>query len=677
MSNNRLELARASTSPTASSIVIDRTLQEESGGNNRQLQRQPVSSTAAPHPLATDFPNRSQYTPPYTPSRSHTDSSTFPLGEGAPVEAVVEILCPQAQASKASAHDASTRFPQSLAPPGQVDTPGTKKATDPDPVENAVEGQPKDLGTRQMDPTRIGTSPSVHGSRSKTHSPTHSPTQGHPPMIEINSRRDYSHHSLHREVEYTSYRHNGNQPSYYSPDRNPVRGLSKDPDHRAGSGRGRSPSPKSLVDDDEQVDDLDHDVSITLTNHARSQSSSSISGIESRRESLSRSQSRDVTSSHVHHRRGYTPPRMNTQPQSQWTRPTSPVHTADASYHEANETPPATRAGGRGSLASRLDIAWTRKKGPTSTMPHSQAEVPIARSPPTYRFGKLRSEDYGADGRQTRRRLQDRIDGNQTGSKFGLRCPYSHKVNGANDCHDKNQPHPGYTSDEWRDIMEYVQRFGHAPPQWTKDGCVYHPSFKPPEGLKPPENFKPAESSQPRSHPLNPFNMAPAAQGTDRYIPPPTPPVSQQTPMAIPYPQSAPMPVPMPTPSFSSGPPPHSYPLRHAHIGASHPNPFDTSGTFGARPALKKRRTGPKGQFRPVDGDYGPQQTQSYQWTPQSIPPPNWSQQPPSNPPVPVGRPNHIRQTHRPNPNMFHNQQGQSPLPPHIRRKRNYDQHFE
>jgi hypothetical protein len=87
--------------------------------------------------------------------------------------------------------------------------------------------------------------------------------------------------------------------------------------------------------------------------------------------------------------------------------------------------------------------------------------------------------------------------------------------------------------------MEYVQRFGHAPPQLTKEGCVYHPSFKPPEGLKPPENFKPPESSQPRSHPLNPFNMAPAAQGTDRYIPPPTPPVPQQPPMAIPYPQPA------------------------------------------------------------------------------------------------------------------------------------------
>src|SRR5258706_4681470 len=71
MSNNRLELARPLTSSAASSVVIDGTLQEESGGNNRQPQRQPMSSTA-------EFPNRSQYTPPYTPGRSHTDSTTFP-----------------------------------------------------------------------------------------------------------------------------------------------------------------------------------------------------------------------------------------------------------------------------------------------------------------------------------------------------------------------------------------------------------------------------------------------------------------------------------------------------------------------------------------------------------------------------------------------------------------------
>jgi hypothetical protein len=44
-----------------------------------------------------------------------------------------------------------------------------------------------------------------------------------------------------------------------------MRGLSKDPVHRAASNRGRSPSPKSLVDDHEQVEDLDHDVS-TRTN---------------------------------------------------------------------------------------------------------------------------------------------------------------------------------------------------------------------------------------------------------------------------------------------------------------------------------------------------------------------------------------------------------------------------
>jgi hypothetical protein len=45
MSNNRLELAGPSTVSATSSIVIDGTLQEESGGNP-QLQRQPISSTA-------------------------------------------------------------------------------------------------------------------------------------------------------------------------------------------------------------------------------------------------------------------------------------------------------------------------------------------------------------------------------------------------------------------------------------------------------------------------------------------------------------------------------------------------------------------------------------------------------------------------------------------------------
>ena len=664
ISHNGLELAGPLTSSAVSSVVINGTLQEESGGNNRQLQRQ-----AEPHPLATNFPNRSQYTPPYTPGRSQPDSTTFPLGEVAPIESDVEILSPQAQASKASTHNTGTRLPQSTAPPVQMDTPPTKGPTDAHPVENAIESQPKDWGTGQM---RTEAPPSVHGTRSRTRSPVHSLTRDPSPVIETSSRRDYPHHSQHREVEYTTYRHIGNQ-SYHSPDRHPI---SMDSDHRAASGRGRSPSPKSLVDDHEEGSDhLDHDVSITMTNYVRSQSSSSISGIESRRESLSRSQSHDVVSSHVHHRRGYTPPRMNTQPQPQWTRSASPVRTADASYHEANDTPHVTRAEGRGSLASRLDLG-AKKKAPTPAIPHSEVEIPTTRSPATYRFGKMRSEDYGADGRQTRRRLQDRIDGNQTGAfgpKFGIRCPYSHRVNGANDVHDKNQPHPGYNSDEWREIMEYVQRFGYAPPQLTKEGCVYHPSFKPPEGSKSLENFKPPESSQPRSHPLNPFNMPPAAQGPDRYMPSPTPPVPQQAPMAIPYPQPAPMPVPMPAPQFSSGPPPHSYSLRPAHIGANHPNPFDTGGTFAARPALKKRRTGPKGQFRPVSGDYGSQQAPSYQWPPHPIPPPNWSQQPPNNhPPAPVGRPNHhLRQAHR--PNTFHNQQGPPPLPPPFRRKRTND----
>jgi hypothetical protein len=74
---------------------------------------------------------------------------------------------------------------------------------------------------------------------------------------------------------------------------------------------------------------------------------------------------------------------MNTQPQPQWTRPASPVHTADASHHEENEVLPVTRAEGRGSLASRLDITWTQKKASTPTMPHSEAEVPITRSSPS------------------------------------------------------------------------------------------------------------------------------------------------------------------------------------------------------------------------------------------------------------------------------------------------------
>jgi len=655
MSNNRPELGSPSTVSAPSSIVIDGTSQGESGGNS-QLQRAELL------PLATDFPNRSQYTPPYTPGGSHAESTTFLLREVAPVESDVEILCPQfeVQASKGRALDNGAGFPQSTAPPSQMDTLRTRKARDANPVENAVESQPKDWNARQVHQRRIETSPSVHGSRSRTRSPAHSPTKGNSPAVETRSRTDYSRDSQHREVSYVSYRHNGNHESYYSPDGCLMRGLSSDPVHRAASKRGRSPSPKSLVGDHEQVADrLDHDVSITRTNHVRSQSSSSISGIESRRESLSRSRSRDVVSSQVHPRRGYTPPRMDTQPQSQWTRPASPVNTADTSHHEENETLLVTRVGGRGSLASRLDISCSQKKVSTPTMLHSEARVPITGSPPPYRFGKVRSENYGTDGRQTRRRLQDRIGGNQTGtfgSKFGLRCPYSHRVQGANDCHDKNEPHPGYTSDEWRVIMEYVQRFGYAPHHLTKGDCVYHPSFKPPE------------SSQPRNHPLNTFSIT--AQGTDRYIPPPTPPVPQQPPMVIPYP---PMPVPMPTPSFSSGPLSHSYPLRSAHIGASHVNHFDTLGSFEARPAFKKRKTGPQGQFRPASGDHGSQQAQSYQWPPHSMPPPNWSQQPPSDhPPVQIGRPRYTRQAHR--PNTFHNQQGQAPLPHPTLRKRTYDQ---
>ena len=479
----------------------------------------------------------------------------------------------------------------------------------------------------------------------------------------------------HREVEYTSYRHNGNKP-YYSPD---MRGLSLDPAHRAASKRGRSPSPKSLIDDHEQAAGLlDRDVSITRSDHVRSQSSSSISGIESRRESPSRSQSPELISTQVDYGRGHTPPRMSTQPQSQWTRPASPVHTADASHYEENEEVPVIRAEGRCSLASRLAITGAQKKASTPTMPHSKAEVPVARPSPAYRFGKMRSEDYGTDGRQTRRRLQDRIDGNQTGTfgpKLGLRCPFSHRVNGANDCHDRNQPHPGYTSDEWLKVMDYVQRFKHAPPQLTKEGCVHHPAFKPPEGLNLPESFKPPESSQARSYSLNPFNMPTPTQGNERYIPPPTPPIPQQPPMAMPYPQPAPMPVPMPSSSFSSGPPPHSYLSRPTHVGASHPNhsnPFEPSGTFGARPTLKKRKIGPKGQFRPMSGDYRSQQAPSYQWPTHSVPPPNWSQQPPSNhPPVPMGRP-HTRQAHR--PTTFPNQQGPPPLSHPVRRKRPYDQ---
>lgn len=669
MSQNPHEPAGPSTISAVSSIVTDGTSQEASGGN-RQPQGQPISSTAEPRPFATSFPNRNQYTPPYTPGESHTGSTTFPLGEGAPIESDVEILCPQVQAFEGSAHDTGAGFPQNTTPPGQMDTPCRGKVRDTIMVESAIETQPKDWDARHMHQRRIEKSPSVHGSRSGTHSSSHSLPKDSSPVPETGSRHEYSQPSQLRDVGYTPYRHNDNHQSYYSTDRYPMRGLSPDPVRGAVSIRGRSPSPKSLVDDHEEASNrLDHDVSDTRTNRVRSQSSSSISGIESRRESLSRSQSRDLISTHIHHRRGYTPPRLDTQPKSQWTRPASPVHTADVLHHKENATLPVPRAEVRFSLASRLDFA-SIKKTSTPIIPHSEAEAPVTRTSPPYRFGKMRSEDYGMDGRPTRRRLQDRIDGNQTGpfgSKFSLRCPYSHRVNGADDCHDKHQPHPGYTSDEWRDVMDFVQRFRHAPPQLTKEGCVYHPAFKPPEGFRPPE------SSQPRSHSLNPFSIPAAGQGTDRYIPPPTPPIPQQPPMAMPYPQPALMQVPMPNPPFSSGPLPPSYPLRPTHIGASHQNPFDTSGTFDARPALKKRRIGPKGQFGPPSGDYGSQQAQSYQWHPHSIPPPNWSQQPPSShPPTPMGRPSYTRQAHR--PNTFHNQQGQPPFSHPIHRKRPYDQ---
>ena len=664
MHNNRVEFGGPSTGSAISPIVRDGPLQGEFGGD-AQLRGQ-----SELQPLATDFPNRSQYTPPYTPSGSHAESATFPLGDATHVDTEVEILRPQAQASKGSAHDDGAGFPQNIAPPIQVDTSSTRNAGDASPVECAIEIQSRDSDANQR---RIDTTRSILGSCSRTYSPARSLTKGDSPVSEGRSRPDYSRYSEHQEVEYAANRHSSNHKSH-SPRRYAMRSVSPNTVHRAASKRGRSPSPKSLVNDHERIGShLSHDVPSTRTDRVRSQSSSSISGI-SGRESVSRSRSRGVITTQVHTRRGCTPPRMNKQSQPQWPRRASPVNASGSSYHEENETLIVTRTEGRCSLASRLDLTWTSKKASTPTTPQSDADpdVPIAESSPTYRFGKTRLEDYGTYSRQTRRRLQDRIDGHQTGnfnSKLGLRCPYSHRVNGANDCHDKNQPHPGYTNDEWRDIMVFVQRTGHAPPHLTKENCVYHPAFKPPESHKPPE------SSQPRSHPSNPFSIPPAAQGTDRYVPPPTPPVPQHPSMAVPYPQAAPMPVPMPTPPFSSGPPPHTYSLRPSHMGASRVNPFDNGAPFGARPLLKKRRIGPHGEFRPVSGDYGSQQqTQSDQWPLHSMPPPNWSQQPPNNqPPAPMVRPSYTRQVHR--PNTFHNQQGHTPIPPPFRRKRPYDQH--
>lgn len=630
MSNNRLELGGTSAVPAASSIMLEGALQEELDGD-AQLQRQSRFRKAELQPLATTFPNRNQYTPPYTPGGSHAGSAAFPLGDAALAESEVEIHCPETQASKGNAHDAGARFLPNTAPPGQIDPSRTRKSN---PIEHAIESQPKDWGVRQSHQRRSDTTPSVHESRSRTHSPARSLARGDSLVRETSSRHNYSHHSKH-EVEYASYHHNNNHQPHYSPDRHPMRSPSPDPVRRQ---RGRSPSPKSLVDDHEQVSNpLDHDVSITRTNRVRSKSSSSsISGIDSG----SRNQSRDVISTPVHPRRGYTPPRMSTHSQPQWARPASP-------HHEENETLPVTRAAGRTSLASRL-------KAFTPTMPQSEAEVPNTESPPTYRFRRTRLEDTG--GRQAKRRLQDRIDGNQNNP----RCPYSHRVNGANDCHDKNQPHPGYTDGEWRVVMEHVQRFGYAPPHLTKEGCIYHPDFKPPESLKPPN------SSQRRNHPLNPFSIPPAAHGTEHYIPP------QQPSTAISYLQTAPMPAPMQTPSFSSGPHPHGHSLRPAHMGTSHVNPFDTSGKFEGLPIPKKRRIGHQWQFRSAPGDHSSQQAQSGQWPHHSMPP-NWNQQPPNNqPPAPIMRSSYPRQTHR--PNAFHHQQGQPPIPPPLRRKRTHDQ---
>ena len=661
MNNNRLEFGGPSTSSAISPIVIDGPLQGEFGGD-AQLQRQSELQL-----LATDFPNRNQYTPPYTPSGSHAESTTFPLGDAGHVDTEVEIPLPQAQAPKGNVHDTSARFPQNI----------MGNAGGASSVERAIETQSTDW---DADHRHIDTIRSVHGSRSRTHSPAHSLTRGDSPVREGRSPHDSSRHSQRREVEYALNRPSSHHQSY-SPGRCALRSVSPDTVHRVASKRGRSLSPKSLVDDHEQVGNrLHHDVSNTMTDRVRSQSSSSISGI-SGRESVSPSRSRGAITTQVHTRRGYTPPRMNKQPRSQWTRRASPINGTSSSYHEENNTLIVTRSEARGSLASRLDCTWTQKKASTPTTPQSGAEAPVTVPSPTYRFGKTRLGDYGMDGRQTRRRLQDRIDGNQTGifnSKLGPRCPYSHRVNGAHDCHDKNQPHPGYTNDEWRDIMEFVQRVGYAPPHLTKDNCVYHPAFKPPESYKTEsyktEGYRPPESSQLRSHPLNPFNIPPAAQGTDRYVPPPTPPVPPQPSMAVPYPQAAPMPVPMPTPPFSSGPPSHTYPLRPSHIGASRMNPFENSGPFGARP-LKKRKIGPQGEFRPASGDYNSQQqAQSDQWPLHSMPPPSWSQQPPNNQPhAPMVRPSYTRQVHR--PNAFHNQPGPPPIPPPLRRKRAYDQH--
>lgn len=654
VNNNHLELGGPSTGSAISPIVGDGPLQGEFGGDAH------LRGQSELRPLATDFPNRNQYTPPYTPSGSHAESATFPLGDAGHVDVEVEVLRPQGQVPKENVHDAGAGFPPNTAPSGQMNA---SNAGDPSSVERAIETQSKDWDANQ---SYFNTTRSVPESRSRTHTPARSLTKGDSPVRGERSRYDYSHHSEPREVEYGSNRHSSNHP--YSLEGHEMRGVSPNTVHRAASERGRSPSPKALVDDHEQVGSrLEYDLSSTMTDRVRSQSSSSISGI-SGRESVSRSRSRGVTTAQVHTRRGCTPPRLNKQPQSQWLQRASPINTGGSPYHEENETLIVTRTEGRCSLASRLDLTYARKKTSTPTTPQSDVGPPITESSPTYRYGKTRLEDYGTDGRQNRRRLQDRIDGNQTrpfNLKFGPRCPYSHRVNGANDCHDKNHPHPGYTIDEWRDIMEFVQRTGYAPPHLTKQNCVYHPAFKPPESHKPPE------SSQPRSHPLNPFSISPAAQGTDRYVPPPTP-VPQQPSMAVPYAHPAPMPAPMPTAPFSSGPPPHTYPLRPSHMGASRVNPFDNSGPFGTRPLLKKRRIGPQGEFRPASGDYGSQQ--SDQWPLQSMPPPNWSQQSPNNqPPAPMGRPSYTRQVHR--PNAFHNQQGHPPIPLPLRRKRGYDQH--
>jgi hypothetical protein len=636
MSNNHLELGGPSTS-SAASIVIDETLQGEFG-REAQLRRHPTFRKADLQPLDMVLVN--QYTPPYTPGGSHTESAFPPSGEVLPVGS--EVHGSQVQAPKGRAHSTGARVPQRTTSFEQINT---LRGIDTSPVEHAVKSQPnhQERGTWQESQGHVDTSSSVYRSHFRTRSPTRSLTRDDSRVRKTRPHQDYSCHSQRREVEPTSGHRGSNHQPYHSLNRSSMRGPSPDTIRRATPQRGRSPSPKSLVDDHEQVANrLDRDVSTTRTSRIRSQSYGAISGIESKRESLSRSRSRDVIPTRVQPRRVCTSPRMNAHPQPEWTQPMSPVKGGenDPSLHQEDE-PLVVQVEGQRSLASRLEVS---RKTSTPTTPRSEAELPVSESS---RVGKMRSEDYGKDGRQTKRRLQDRIS---------FRCPYSHKINGAYDCHDRNQPHPGYTIDEWDEIMEFVQRVGYAPQHLTKEGCVYHPAFKPP----------PREDPPPRSHPLNPFNVPPAAQGTDRYIPPPTPP----PPMSISYSQAAPIPVSMPMPPFSSGPPPHTYPLHPGHMGTSHMNSFDNSGTYGERP-IKKRRIGLHQNFRPASSDYGSQQAQSDQWPSQSMPPPYWGQQPPSNqPPTPA-----VRYTRHPrHPNAFHNQQGQPPMPYPARRKRPYDQ---